>query len=420
MSLHTTAWMRTLARSACVLALPLGLLLSSNAHAVPSYSRQTGQECAACHIGAYGPQLTPYGMRFKIGGYTDSDGNGKHVPVSGMAVGSISHTATEGDDGKVNHDDLAEASVFLAGKIAPHVGSFTQLTYDGVAHHTSLDRLDLRATTTTSVYGKDTVFGVSVNNAPTLSDPFNTLSAWGFPYTEAARGAGPGGAELKGIGGLEGNTLGTTGYMFWNDHLYAELGIYRSFSLSALDRMGLGGDTPDRVKGSNYWRLAWLGDQHKKAWSVGVFGNRAGLENRTSGITTGRVQDLGIDGSYQFLGTREHIGTVNAAYIREHDDYTGDTTKETKLNASYYFHNTWGASAGLFDARSTGNVNANRGYILQADWTPWGKEDSWKAPWANLRVGVQYVGFSRAYDDTGAKEKASDNNSLNFFVWTAF
>ncbi len=420
MSRFTLPGSRVLARVAAVLALPLALLSSLDAHAVPSYSRQTGEECAACHVGGFGPQLTPHGMRFKIGGYTDSDGNGGHVPLSAMAIGSVSRTTDEGDSGKSTHADLGEASVFLAGKITDHLGSFAQVTYDGVEHHTALDLADIRATTTRSIQGKDTVFGVSINNAPTLTDPFNTLPAWGFPYTEAPRGAGPGGAELRGIGGLEGNVLGASGYMFWNDHLYAELGFYRSLSLSALDSIGLGGDEPDRVTNSNYWRLAWLGDQHKQAWTVGVFGNHAGLAERGTGLTNGDVQDLGIDGSYQFLGTREHVGTLNAAYIREKDDFTGETTRETKLNASYYYNNTWGASAGLFDARGDGNVNSNRGYILQADWTPWGKEDSWKAPWANVRLGVQYIGFNRFYDDAGERLSASANNTLNFFVWVAF
>ncbi|MEY2843118.1 MAG: hypothetical protein RI920_1155, partial [Pseudomonadota bacterium] len=43
--------------------LPSALLLvaATQAHAVPSFARQTGQDCAACHVGAFGPQLTPYG-----------------------------------------------------------------------------------------------------------------------------------------------------------------------------------------------------------------------------------------------------------------------------------------------------------------------------------------------------------------------
>ena len=38
------------------------------AWAVPSYARQTGQECVACHVSF--PELTPYGRYFKLTGYT--------------------------------------------------------------------------------------------------------------------------------------------------------------------------------------------------------------------------------------------------------------------------------------------------------------------------------------------------------------
>ena len=47
------------------------LLLSvgvGTANAVPSFARQTGQQCAACHVSW--PELTPYGRFFKATGYT--------------------------------------------------------------------------------------------------------------------------------------------------------------------------------------------------------------------------------------------------------------------------------------------------------------------------------------------------------------
>ena len=40
----------------------LFLALISPAGAVPSYARQTGQECIACHVSF--PELTPYGRRW--------------------------------------------------------------------------------------------------------------------------------------------------------------------------------------------------------------------------------------------------------------------------------------------------------------------------------------------------------------------
>ena len=31
-----------------------------------------------------------------------------------------------------------------------------------------------------------------------------------------------------------------------------------------------------------------------------------------------------------------------------------------------------------------------RALVLQADWTPWGREDSWAAPWVTS-AGLQYM-----------------------------
>jgi hypothetical protein len=53
-----------------------------------------------------------------------------------------------------------------------------------------------------------------------------------------------------------------------------------------------------------------------------------------------------------------------------------------------------------------------------------GKKDSWLRPWMNLRLGIQYTGYTRFdggtsnYDGTG--RSASDNNTLFLFYWLAF
>ena len=60
--------------------------LAESAWAVPSYARQTGYPCVKCHVGAFGPQLTPYGIKFKINGYTETDHKGFKIPVAAMVM----------------------------------------------------------------------------------------------------------------------------------------------------------------------------------------------------------------------------------------------------------------------------------------------------------------------------------------------
>ncbi|HUW27311.1 MAG TPA: cytochrome C, partial [Sulfuriferula sp.] len=63
--------------------LSVALMSFSNpARAVPSFARQTGQNCVACHAGGQFPELTPYGRLFKLTGYTIGQ---RELPLAAMA-----------------------------------------------------------------------------------------------------------------------------------------------------------------------------------------------------------------------------------------------------------------------------------------------------------------------------------------------
>ena len=70
----------------------LGFAASNAARAVPMFARETGQPCAACHIGGFGPQLTPFGRQFKLDGYRLDVHKGWDTHLSAMAVESFTHT----------------------------------------------------------------------------------------------------------------------------------------------------------------------------------------------------------------------------------------------------------------------------------------------------------------------------------------
>ncbi|HVA88338.1 MAG TPA: hypothetical protein VNL71_00705, partial [Chloroflexota bacterium] len=74
-----------LAPALAVLGL-LGWLGAPGAHAVPSFSRQTGYPCMACHTTP--PELTPLGRLFKLNGYTIAGGMPTiKVPTKGEQAG---------------------------------------------------------------------------------------------------------------------------------------------------------------------------------------------------------------------------------------------------------------------------------------------------------------------------------------------
>lgn len=118
-----------------LLAFLFGLLLYciglNYAEALPLFSRQTEQNCVACHAGGQYPELTPYGRYFKLTGYTL--GKRTNVPVSVQFVGGAA-TSTNGNNGtgQVNQSGKLEANyAFLnvGGKITDNFGAFSQWYY---------------------------------------------------------------------------------------------------------------------------------------------------------------------------------------------------------------------------------------------------------------------------------------------------
>ena len=78
-------------------ALLASSMLLDDAHAVPAFARQTGQNCNACHVSF--PELTPYGRYFKLSGYTLGkplfSGHGlglNFVPLAAMAQVGYTNT----------------------------------------------------------------------------------------------------------------------------------------------------------------------------------------------------------------------------------------------------------------------------------------------------------------------------------------
>jgi hypothetical protein len=102
---------------------------SSSVEAMPGFSRQTVLTCSKCHIQSFGPNLTPFGRDFKLGGYTLGRGagtNAKLPALSGMIMGSFTNTQK---DQTVQSPDQPEA-VLLPGLtgLAPMVGLLVRST----------------------------------------------------------------------------------------------------------------------------------------------------------------------------------------------------------------------------------------------------------------------------------------------------
>ena len=59
-----SAILRKLAAIAAIAVPAAAGLGVTNAAAVPAFAVQTGEPCQGCHVGGFGPQLTPFGREF--------------------------------------------------------------------------------------------------------------------------------------------------------------------------------------------------------------------------------------------------------------------------------------------------------------------------------------------------------------------
>ena len=172
------------------------------------------------------------GAQFKLGGYTlmkpvtegerplvsfAKDGNAPLIPLAAFVQASATRTAntkTAGtDDTTFPRNDeavLQQLSVFVAGRVSDHVGGFAQWTFDGVAHHSSIDNTDLRLAGRYNGDVLDVSYGLSLNNNPTMSDIYNTTPVWGFPFASSGVAATPAAATLI-EGGLAQQVAGLSG-----------------------------------------------------------------------------------------------------------------------------------------------------------------------------------------------------------------
>ncbi len=372
-------------RTAGALALSLGGLVVAasmlftqqhRADALPAFAAQTGQPCTACHVGGFGPQLTPFGRAFKITGYTQRGGSGleAHIPLSAMVMTSFTHVGKDYPADAVphhydsnNNPSLDQVSVFIAGGLTSHTGGFIQMTYSNFDNTVVLDNTDLRPyVTTVQAFGNDLTLGVSVNNNPTVQDPYNSTFAWGYPFYASQLQIMPGASSLLN-GAFAGNVIGVTAYAWYNEHLYLEAGAYGTQSPWLSARLGTeGGPVSNNlmpyVRGAYEWdwgnNAAWAGFTMLHANINPLFGT--GQDSYT---------DYAIDGGYQFLGTGKHTVTVQGIFVHEDQNLTASS-------ASYNAAN--GTSVGSDYGLNTINLNAQ--YLV--------RKHLWRHPGLVRRLGV--------------------------------
>ena len=255
-----------------------GLLIPRLAAAIPSFAWQTGQPCAQCHVHAFGPALTAFGRQFKLNGYVWDRPDVPFLPLAATIQTSLTHTAASQPGGATPHTGdnnnvvLDQLSLYYGGKITSTIGAFAQGTYDGVAGQAALDNTDIRFADHTTLAGQPLVYGVSLNNSPTVQDLWNTTPVWGFPYASSPVAPTPAAAVLL-DGSLAQQVLGVTAYGLWHDLLYAEAGAYRTLPANVQRAIGVHPEGEQQVDDFvPYWRVALQHQWPAHYVALGTFG----------------------------------------------------------------------------------------------------------------------------------------------------
>ena len=423
----------------------LFLSITEGAYAVPSFARQTGLPCSGCHYNP--PELNAAGRNFKLLGYVDkkkegnitADADKKHAGLdllSTLPLGAwleTSFTSTKAQQPGTQNGNFEfpqDISLFLSGAWTTHVGSFLQITYDTQGDHFSMDNTDIRYARQRKLGGKNWVYGLTLNNNPTVEDLWNTTPAWGFPFIESDVAPTPGAAPII-QGTLGQDVAGIGGYTMWNDHLYFAGTLYRSAHINSVQPPdGIGFDF--NIRGvAPYWRAAWQQNGVKNNFEVGAYGMHVKSSPQSiTGLEDG-FTDWAADFQYdRILG--KDVFSWRGTYIRENSsllatfalagaDQVHHHLNVLNTNAEYHFGNRYSAAVGWFETTGTadpllfpqsaisGSANGDprsAGYTLNFSF--------WPAQ--NLDLALQYTGYTRfnggATNYDAAGRDANGNNTV--------
>ncbi len=444
--------------------------------AVPSFARQTGYTCNRCHINP--PELTDEGRKFKLNGYTLRAGQ---APLSGQtgkpgqagqtglppistppdrqksgldllanlplsAWVEISNTGTKKPQPSTQNWNFSlpqDVSLFLSGAFSTHAGGFIQATYDAQSDHFTWDNTDIRYARSRLVRGKPLVYGITLNNNPTVEDIWNSTPAWGYPWIGPAGGSVPTPTATAIVDGTLGTDVaGVGGYTMWRDHLYGAAAVYRSSHLGQpLPNAGTGSQF--NIQGvAPYWRAAWQQSSGNNYLQVGTYGMHVVSTPQAIMGLRDTFTDIAADFQYErvlpkmandiltFHGTYIHersnvnatFNSGGALFVPHHlDTFRTDAVYHWgfRLTPAIGYFVTSGASDPLLypaEPLIGSRTGSPRSHGIIANVTYW--------PVMNVRLAAQYTrylsfnGSGTNYD--GAGRNAGDNNSVYLLVGFVF
>jgi hypothetical protein len=419
------------------------------AYGLPSFARQTGQKCAACHVGGDWPQLTPWGRFFKLSGYTAGTSiihreGADRIPLGVFGQAGLTWAAQPNDavgQSVITQNGQPEPYEFT-GEVATKITNFLGVFYEYQVGNTYpgwkgvSGAADVRAVHFFRIHGNEVLLGIDSNNSPTVQDVWNSVPDWYYPFYSSPQAPGaPASPIITTLGGQVGS-IGA--YALVNRQWYAEVSLYR-VATGFFRWMGAGtsfeNGSANYLDGYNpYWRAYWTRSHGSQAVMVGTFGMRASVfPNSAAPTGTANVfSDYGFDTQYQYLANTHKV-TLRGSYIYEDRSFDGSyplgavgTTKgnlkSLNLSGSYAYGNAWTFHAGYLltngnrDATLYGVTDPSGNQVTASPETSGYSLEIDRHITQNIQLMAQYRGFFRfnglRHNIDGLGRNASDNNTL--------
>ncbi|OOG21005.1 hypothetical protein B1C78_16875 [Thioalkalivibrio denitrificans] len=309
------------------LASGLLTMVPKTAEAVPSFARQTGQACVACHTQP--PRLNQFGREFKISGYranmipllhgADIQEN---MPLSARVRGDIRHNFDGDNETHVSAPDPIR--LYVAGRMTEYTGVYVQALGD------EDDRTEMQLSLANE-FG-DWTLGIAGGNVGFgRSDPYDTLSR-GTGSQLSRNVVSTYDREDLRSGSLRNRGTGGMAYAYGN-------GMY--FGVGAFDTSGDEEDLKDYAVRVAYEPQLGDGDAH-----IGAFWFQADKHDyRRRGDdsdATDRGRRMGVDASYQWDLGNGWKGDVLGVYLIGRQEVRGDVNAPAALGPDYNVdHSGW-------------------------------------------------------------------------------